>query len=120
MCIRDRIRNGDGSMAAPCTSPAVMTESLTSHPECENHEEIDPQHGHEMPVQRRGPEHVHGPRSIVTPKAAQRVRQGSQSTEQVQRVNGRQYVEERAARARGEKHSLRGELRPGEILPAEK
>src|SRR5512140_3289671 len=83
------IRNGDGSMAAPCIPPAEMAESLTfppsvaSYPQREHDKQISPQHRHEVPVQRGRGEHVHRPGAIIEPKASQRIQQRTESAEHV-------------------------------------
>src|SRR5437870_9164223 len=67
---RDGMPYGDSSSRAPGRAPTVIAASPTAppavsarlHPNDQDHEQVQPQHVHEMPIQRRRPErgHRHG------------------------------------------------------------
>src|SRR5882762_6304202 len=101
--LRDGTPNGEGSLAT--------VSSATDRQECE---QVDPEDGHEVPVERGGLEGCRCQYSAGQP--ALYIEQPAQTAEDVQRVQRGEQVQEGAARTAGDEQVLRGELAPGQDL----
>src|SRR5438876_985366 len=105
--LREVTPNGDGSRTA-----------VSSATDRQQGKEIEPKHGHEMPVQRRRLErrarqHAGGEPALHKPEPAE-------TPQHVQGVQHGKYVAECAARTRRQMEVLRGELAPRQPLTGEK
>src|SRR5882762_9816733 len=101
--LRDGTANGEGS----CTAVSSATDRQQG-------KEIEPQHSHEMPVERRRLQRR--PRQAAGCEPPLHKPQPAESAEDVQRMQHGEYVEECAAGTRRQMEVLRGELSPRQPL----
>src|SRR5256885_1786446 len=97
--LRDATPNGDGSCMA-----------VSSATQRQQREEIEPEDGHEVPIERRRLERR--PRQDARCEPALHIAKAAETAEHMQRVQHGEHVEERAARTRRQKHVLHSELAP--------
>src|SRR5207247_2454768 len=104
--LREVAPNGDGSRTA-----------VSSATDRQKGKEIEPEDGHEVPIQRRSfkrraRQHAGGEPALHKPEPAE-------TPQHVQGVQHGKYVEECAARTRRQMEVLRGELAPRQSLTGE-